>query len=98
MRKLRWEVRKRSRAGAIICTPAPIEPRNAHADPAYANFNLPLPEQHSPCATGNALATHSIAQDVMDVENTPSNDRLRELAANNPPPPQWLEGPEEDLF
>ncbi len=28
----------------------------------------------------------------------PSNDHLRGLAANNPPPPEWLEGDEENLF
>jgi len=27
-----------------------------------------------------------------------SNERLKELATKNPPPPEWLEGDEEDLF
>jgi len=29
---------------------------------------------------------------------TPPNDRLRELAAQSPPPARWLEGEEENLF
>lgn len=33
-----------------------------------------------------------------DVLATPSNERLRQLAAAHPPPPLWLEGEEEDLF
>ena len=33
-----------------------------------------------------------------DVQNTPSLERLRQLAAANPPPQSWLDGDEEDLF
>jgi len=30
--------------------------------------------------------------------STPSNERLKELAAQHPPSPEWLEGQEEPLF
>jgi hypothetical protein len=33
-----------------------------------------------------------------DVVGTPTNSRLKELAASNPPSSVWLAGPEENLF
>lgn len=33
-----------------------------------------------------------------DVAGTPSNERLIQWAAANPPPQHWLDGDEEDLF
>ncbi len=50
----------------------------------------------------------SVAQDDEDIREaaaratvermTPTNARLKELAAQSPPPPEWFEGEEEDLF
>ncbi|MHC4399592.1 MAG: hypothetical protein ACYTG0_07925 [Planctomycetota bacterium] len=100
MRKVYWKMRDKTRLGTIVYAPEPtlaVEPRNANADPAFGDFNLPLPDQHAPGATGIPTASQTVAQRRANVE-TPANDRLRELAADNPPPPEWLEGDEEQLF
>jgi len=34
----------------------------------------------------------------VDIPNTPPNERLVEWAAESPPPPEWFEGEEEELF
>jgi len=36
--------------------------------------------------------------DAIEIEGTPSNERLIEWAAASPPPQHWLDGVEEDLF
>jgi hypothetical protein len=33
-----------------------------------------------------------------NLPGTPSLEELRRFAAENPPPPEWFEGDEEDLF
>jgi hypothetical protein len=41
------------------------------------------------------------AQSQMSTDNlpgTPSLEELRRFVAENPPPPEWFEGDEEDLF
>jgi hypothetical protein len=62
------------------------------AGPAGAIAYLP--------ASGVAATVASVADDIIGASEVPmpSKERLRELAAANPPPQRWLEGPEEDLF
>ena len=101
MSRLAWRVRRKVDIGPLVYAPTGNvlnAPRNTVADPAFGDFNLPLPEQLSPGATGAALAGQPVTQGAVDIENTPTNDRLRKLAADNPPPSQWLEGEEEELF
>ena len=45
----------------------------------------------------SAEAEESVAWMAL-YEITPSNSELLELADRNPPPREWLEGEEEDLF
>ena len=75
------------------------DPRDLSSDPAFAeDFNLLLPEQLSPGTIGSALSDERLTKDMIEITKTPTNDRLRKLAADNPPPSQWLEGDEEKLF
>lgn len=75
------------------------DPRDLSSDPAFAeDFNLLLPEQLSPGSIGSALTKELLTKDMVEIKNTPTNDHLRKLAADHPPPSQWLEGEEEKLF
>ena len=78
---LEWKIpRKRDAGEMIFAFCRCIEPRNNAADPAFADFNNPLPPQDSPGTTG--LAVVPSAQAFVTTENIDdirdSRDALRE--------------------
>jgi len=58
------------------------------------NWEPILPEEGIALWPGNGISEWSEGS----VPGTPSNERLKELAAKNPPPQEWFDGGEEGLF
>jgi len=95
---MKWAIIDRSRLGEPIRENlSPSEPRNTAADPAFSDFNNPLPSQDEPGTTGTETAPYSVTDEV-DIPGTPPNQRLIEMAEQSPPPDEWFLGDEEDLF
>jgi len=95
---MEWAIITRRRLGDPIRGSASLfQPRNTAADPAFANFNNPLPSQDEPGTLGITIAPCS-SMEAIDIPGTPSNERLMELAEQSPPPDKWFLGEEEDLF
>lgn len=67
--------------------PAAYQPQSGSKE-----WSCPIDEARSIAASPTGVPVGT------DVLGTPSIERLRQLAAANPPPQHWLDGDEEDLF